>query len=121
MAHTARKSTKESAEGFGEAPQAGYVGKGEVEINKEMAEALGYKEDELSGLRSSGITATVQALESLLREGRREFESVPWVPHRPPRPEKSEGGQRLVIKSDFEPKGDQPLAIKELVEGVSAA
>ncbi len=83
-----------------------------------MAEALGYKEDDLSGLRSSGITATVQALENLLREGRREFESVPWVPHRPPRPEKSEGGQRLVIKSDFDPKGDQPLAIKELVEGV---
>ncbi len=117
-AHTARKSVKETAKGFGEAPQAGYVGKGEVEINKGMAEALGYKEDDLSGLRSSGITATVQALESLLREGRKEFESVPWVPHRPPRPEKSEGGQRLVIKSEFEPKGDQPLAIKELVEGV---
>jgi excinuclease ABC subunit B len=121
-AHTARKSAKETAKGtakgFGEAPQTGYVGKGEVEINKEMAEALGYKEDDLSGLRSSGITATVQALESLLREGRKEFESVPWVPHRPPRPEKSEGGRRFVIKSDFEPKGDQPLAIKELVEGV---
>lgn len=115
-AHTARKSTKDK--GFGEAPQAGYVGKGEVEINKGMAEALGYKEDDLSGLRSSGITATVQALESLLREGRKEFADVPWVPHRPPRPEKSEGGQRFVIKSDFEPKGDQPLAIKELVEGV---
>jgi excinuclease ABC subunit B len=67
-AHTARKSTKDK--GFGEAPQAGYVGKGEVEINKGMAEALGYKEDDLSGLRSSGITATVQALENLLREGR---------------------------------------------------
>ena len=41
-----------------------------------------------------------------------------WTPHRPPRPEKSEGGQRFVIKSDFEPKGDQPAAIRELVEGV---
>jgi excinuclease ABC subunit B len=113
-AHTARKSVK----GLGEAPQAGYIGKGSVDINKEMAEALGYKEDEISGLRSSGVTATVQALESLLREGRREFADTPWVPHRPPRPEKSEGGQPFVIKSDFEPKGDQPLAIKELVEGV---
>jgi excinuclease ABC subunit B len=113
-AHTARKSVKH----LGEAPQAGYVGKGEVEINKGMAEALGYKEDDLTGLRSSGITATVQALESLLREGRKEFGDTAWVPHRPPRPEKSEGGQRFVIKSDFEPKGDQPLAIKELVEGV---
>ena len=41
-----------------------------------------------------------------------------FVPHRPPRPEKSEGGKRFVIKSDFEPKGDQPRAIRELVEGV---
>ena len=42
----------------------------------------------------------------------------PWTPHRPPRPEKSEGGKRFVIASDFEPKGDQPQAINELVEGV---
>ncbi len=40
------------------------------------------------------------------------------MPHRPPRPEKSEGGKRLVIQSEFEPKGDQPEAIRELVEGV---
>jgi excinuclease ABC subunit B len=66
----------------------------------------------------SGVAATAQALESLLREGRPEFREQPWVPHRPPRPEKSEGGQRLVIKSDFAPKGDQPQAITELVEGV---
>ncbi len=51
--------------------------------------------------------------------GRAEFKgAIAWTPHRPARPEKSEGGQRLVIKSDFEPKGDQPTAIKELVEGV---
>ncbi len=57
---------------------------------------------------------------ALLREGRAEFrnETTVWTPHRPERPEKSEGGQRLVIKSDFEPKGDQPEAIRELVEGV---
>ncbi len=41
-----------------------------------------------------------------------------FMPHRPPRPEKSEGGKRFVIKSDFEPKGDQPQAIRELAEGV---
>src|SRR5918999_1026261 len=68
-AHTARKSAK----GFSEAPQAGYVGKGTVDINKEMAEALGYKEDEITGLRASGVTATITALENLLREGRAEF------------------------------------------------
>src|SRR5216684_2132973 len=67
---------------------------------------------------ASGVAATTQALEALLREGRPEFRDQPWVPHRPPRPEKSEGGQRFVIKSDFAPKGDQPQAIAELVEGV---
>ena len=65
-----------------------------------------------------GVAATAQALDALLREGRREFTERPWTPHRPPRPEKSEGGRRLVIKSDFEPKGDQPHAIDELVEGI---
>ena len=35
-----------------------------------------------------------------------------FTPHRPPRPEKSEGGVRFEIVSDFEPKGDQPQAIK---------
>ena len=67
--------------------------------------------------------ASQQSLEKLLREGRPEFSgaaggSKVWTPHRPPRPEKSEGGQKFVIKSDFEPKGDQPQAIKDLVEGV---
>ena len=55
----------------------------------------------------------------MLREGRPEFGERPWVPHRPPRPDKTEGGFRLVIKSDFVPRGDQPQAIAELVEGVS--
>ncbi len=41
-----------------------------------------------------------------------------FVPHRPERPEKSEGGVRFRISSEFEPKGDQPQAITELVEGV---
>ena len=43
-----------------------------------------------------------------------------WTPHRPPRPDKSEGGRRFQIASDFEPKGDQPRAIAELVTGVEA-
>ncbi len=67
--------------------------------------------------------ASQQSLERLLREGRPEFASAGgdakvWMPHRPPRPEKSEGGIRLKIASEFEPKGDQPQAITELVEGV---
>jgi len=66
-----------------------------------------------------GSAASQQSLDRLLREGRDEFRAQPlWTPHRPPRPDKSEGGRKLVIKSDFDPKGDQPQAIKELVEGV---
>src|SRR6266850_4361028 len=74
-------------------------------------------------LSEMGVAATANSLDKLLREGRREFldeQGVPrvWTPHRPPRPDKTEGGQRFVIKSEFEPKGDQPTAIAELVEGV---
>src|SRR6476619_4356854 len=43
-----------------------------------------------------------------------------FVPHRPPRPDKSEGGVALQIQSDLEPKGDQPSAIAELVAEVNA-
>ena len=42
-----------------------------------------------------------------------------FVPHRPARPDKAEGGRRFVLKSDYEPAGDQPTAIKELVEGIA--
>jgi excinuclease ABC subunit B len=42
-----------------------------------------------------------------------------WTPHRPERPDKSEGGRRFVLNSDFEPTGDQPQAIAELVEGLA--
>jgi excinuclease ABC subunit B len=65
-----------------------------------------------------GSAASQQSLDRLLREGRPEFREHPWTPHRPPRPEKSEGGRRLAITSEFDPKGDQPQAIKDLVEGV---
>ncbi len=41
-----------------------------------------------------------------------------WTPHRPQRPEKSEGGRRFKIVSPYEPKGDQPAAIAELVRGI---
>jgi excinuclease ABC subunit B len=48
------------------------------------------------------------------------LEGLPlFVPHRPARPDKTEGGKRLEIVSPFEPKGDQPRAIDELVSGVT--
>ncbi len=38
-----------------------------------------------------------------------------FVPHRPPRPPKAEGGRAFAIVSDYTPAGDQPTAIAELV------
>jgi excinuclease ABC subunit B len=43
-----------------------------------------------------------------------------WVPHRPARPSKSEGGVRFECVSEFEPTGDQPSAIGELVGGLNS-
>jgi excinuclease ABC subunit B len=144
-AHKARKSTQQA---FAERPQTGYVAKGPGDIDPELARALGYYDsdpsrpiigetpdgvDEISDISEPrrekrhrpspqpvtlGGLASQHSLEQLLREGRPEFREQPWTPHRPPRPEKSEGGHRLIIKSDFDPKGDQPQAIAELVEGV---
>ena len=42
-----------------------------------------------------------------------------FVPHRPERPEKSEGGIPFEVVSEYEPAGDQPQAIKELCEGIT--
>ena len=39
-----------------------------------------------------------------------------FVPHRPQRPEKAEGGKAFVLASSYDPAGDQPAAIKELTE-----
>ncbi|WP_264577464.1 MULTISPECIES: excinuclease ABC subunit UvrB [unclassified Sphingobium] len=43
-----------------------------------------------------------------------------FVPHRPARPEKAEGGRRFKLVSDYQPAGDQPTAIAELVEAAEA-
>jgi excinuclease ABC subunit B len=41
-----------------------------------------------------------------------------WMPHRPSRPQKSEGGRRFNLVSEYSPAGDQPTAIAELCEGL---
>ncbi len=43
-----------------------------------------------------------------------------FVPHRPERPEKNEGGRAFKLVSDYEPSGDQRTAIPELVEAARA-
>ncbi|GLK67403.1 excinuclease ABC subunit UvrB [Hansschlegelia plantiphila] len=67
---------------------------------------------------SKSVSATVAALEDLIQHGRPELQGKPWVPHRPARPDKLESGQKFVLASPFEPKGDQPTAIAELVDGI---
>ncbi|KQN34865.1 excinuclease ABC subunit B [Sphingomonas sp. Leaf407] len=43
-----------------------------------------------------------------------------FIPHRPSRPAKVDAGKRFVIKSEYEPAGDQPSAIRELVAAARA-
>ncbi|MBV9511266.1 MAG: DEAD/DEAH box helicase family protein, partial [Caulobacteraceae bacterium] len=43
-----------------------------------------------------------------------------WTPHRPARPEKTEGGRRFKLTADYAAAGDQPQAIAELASGVEA-
>ncbi len=126
--------------GLGESPQsefapANYGTAATIPtLDPELAKQLGFTTEEEDAeamarpprnkMEALGVAATADALEALIREGRPEFKGEDggvkiWAPHRPPRPEKSEGGQRFVIKSEYEPKGDQPVAIKELVEGIS--
>ncbi|WP_034991423.1 excinuclease ABC subunit UvrB [Beijerinckia mobilis] len=67
----------------------------------------------------TGASATAQVLQDLLALGDPNLrERPPWSPHRPPRPEKSEGGHHFEIVSDYSPRGDQPQAIDALVAGI---
>lgn len=67
----------------------------------------------------SGATATVQALSDLIKSGNPLFKNGElWTPHRPARPEKSEGGIAIQMESSFEPSGDQPTAIRDLISGL---
>jgi excinuclease ABC subunit B len=55
--------------------------------------------------------------ELIIRRGLEEPDTVgTFTPHRPERPSKLEGGRPFRIVSDYAPAGDQPTAIRELVE-----
>ncbi len=73
-------------------------------------------------LASSGVTATVAALSALIESGNPlHKDGQLWTPHRPARPEKSEGGIAIRMQTEFKPSGDQPTAIRDLVEGVGTS
>jgi excinuclease ABC subunit B len=76
--------------------------------------------EEAQSLAPGAVTATVEALTALIESGNPLFKNGElWMPHRPARPAKSEGGVPIRMASDFEPAGDQPTAIKDLVEGLT--
>ena len=134
------RESRARAGGFDERPQAAFDA-GPVEgLDPGLADTLGLTaldgdgetldpavsrkpgrraRDETTFPSSSGVSATVAALSSLLESGNPLFKNgKQWIPHRPPRPEKSEGGIRFELVSEYQPSGDQPTAIRELVEGV---
>src|SRR5262249_33030423 len=70
---------------------------------------------------TTGAAATVELLKELLELGDPNIrDKKPWTPHRPPRPDKTEGGQKFRLVAEYEPEGDQPSAIDELVRGIEA-
>ncbi|WP_253369881.1 MULTISPECIES: excinuclease ABC subunit UvrB [Methylorubrum] len=130
----AKAYKKIAKDGFAEAPQAGFAIGDAADVDPRLAQALGLvppddgpapetaPEAEAPSLATDGVSATVEALERLLVEGNPLFKNgEAWVPHRPERPAKSEGGVTFTLKSEFTPAGDQPTAIAALVEGVRTA
>ena len=94
-----------------ESPQANYGTSATIPtLDPELAKQLGFTTEEEDAaamarpprnkMEALGVAATADALESLIRDGRPEFKGEDgqmkiWTPHRPPRPEKSEGGVPL--------------------------
>jgi excinuclease ABC subunit B len=121
-------------DGFEEAPQSAYDAEPVSRIDAQLAKVLGYSAEPDTGdaaapakrpvshpFGMTGAAATAESLKDLLEQGDPNLrEKKPWTPHRPDRPDKSEGGLAFKIVSEYEPKGDQPAAIEELVSGVKA-
>ncbi|HEY8063882.1 MAG TPA: excinuclease ABC subunit UvrB [Methylosinus sp.] len=100
--------------GFEEAGQSSYDAGAATGVEDEPAGRL-----DLGG--AGGVAATMESLEQLLKLGDPNLrEKQPWTPHRPERPQKSEGGVKFDLVSEYQPRGDQPQAIVELVAGIEA-
>jgi excinuclease ABC subunit B len=93
-------------------------------LEKKSASSRGETGTEEAALQdgpSAGVTATVAALSKLIESGNPLFKDGKiWTPHRPARPEKSEGGIPFQMVTDYAPNGDQPAAIKDLSEGLKS-
>ncbi|UVC11514.1 excinuclease ABC subunit UvrB [Rhizobium sp. TH2] len=96
-------------------------------LNKESATrnkqrvAANDEASSIDNLASGAVTATVDALAKLIESGNPLFKDGKiWTPHRPARPDKSEGGIAFDLVTDYQPAGDQPTAIKDLTDGLEA-
>ena len=119
------------AAGFGEAPQAAFEADSSANILPALRNFAPRPEDfspsnSLNALLTPAENRSADAQQLLAHQPMMASHPLvagtlpTFMPHRPDRPEKSEGGVALEIESEFEPKGDQPQAIAELVAGVSA-
>ncbi len=112
------------ASGFSDKPQAGYEAKPSYATERPGGEdrpkrKLSKKADSAFIGAEGAAAATATSLQTLLETGNPFIEpGRAWTPHRPPRPDKSEGGIRFRMNSEYEPAGDQPTAIADLVEGI---
>ncbi len=112
------------ASGFKDTPQAGYESKPDYALERPGGEErpkrkLSKKADSAFIGAEGAAAATASSLQHLLETGSPFIQpGKPWTPHRPERPEKSEGGIRFKMVSDFQPSGDQPTAIADLVDGI---
>ncbi|TNB47179.1 excinuclease ABC subunit UvrB [Martelella lutilitoris] len=76
--------------------------------------------EDAKNLAPGAVTATVDALSKLIESGNPLFKDGKiWTPHRPDRPEKSEGGIPIRMETEYKPSGDQPTAIRDLVSGLN--
>ncbi len=113
----------ERGEGFEDRGQAAYDAGPATALSAEEMERYGLSEpagdDKPKGF--GGAQATIDSLDELLRLGDPNMrDKAAWTPHRPERPQKSEGGVKFELVSEYEPRGDQPAAIEELVKGIEA-
>ena len=105
-------ATNSDQDGFAEAPLQPISGAPGIPVAANVPDAAprGARPDPREAMPAGGLGE--------LRPELIEFPDT-FVPHRPERPAKSEGGQTVKLVSEFSPAGDQPEAIKDLVTGIN--
>ena len=114
------KQTRDGeATGFAEAPQAAFEHRGLL-LGKHSASYPRASEFEADGRDAAAIAPSRQAASDRRPSAPHRQRHAAFYAASPSATGEERSGKRFVIKSDFEPKGDQPQAIRELAEGVRA-